>query len=231
MKRRSWGTTVKGRQANSLRLALERGRGGAPGTPPPPLPPAKAAPLLLRPPPLPGTPPFKLHGAALPSPTLWSRWPQPPGLQPHRRRRRREKPTHFGALSSPHSTSISPAAAGSPAPLRGHFLLPSRHTCPPALRPRPRCCDWQIRPGEEILWFTASAGSGADRGGWNSPAEPSAIFQEAPDAQGKDTFRNVLDTVYVATLWQLSPTPWVSNRAGSVWRGWGMESPTISILL
>lgn len=64
-----------------------------------------------------------------------------------------------------------------------------------------------------------------------SPAEPSAIFQEAPDTQGKDTFRNVPDTVYVATLWQLSPTPWVSNRAGSVWRGWGMESPTISILL
>lgn len=138
-------------KVNIRQLALERGRGSAPGTPPPPRPPAEATLLLLRPPPLPGAPPSKLHVAALPGPALGSRWPQTPGLQPHRRRRRREEPTHFGALSSPLSTSISPAAAaGSQAPLPSHFLLPSGHTCPRPPSSAPARRNWQIRQENQL---------------------------------------------------------------------------------
>ena len=125
---------------NTRQLALERGRGRAPGTPPPPLPPAQATLLLFQPPPLPGTPPSKLHVAALPGPALGSWWPQTPGLQPRQRHRRREEPTHFGALSSPLSTSISPAAAAGspgstpeslPASLQAHVSRPPS-SAPPA---------------------------------------------------------------------------------------------------
>ena len=93
-----------------------RGRGGAPGTPrqghlPRP-------PCFSSDPSSPRDTSFQTACGCPFRPRARLRWPQTPGLQPHRRRRRREEPTHFGALSSPLSTSISPAAAaGSQAPL------------------------------------------------------------------------------------------------------------------
>ena len=232
MKRRSWGTTVKGKQVNSLQLALERGRGGAPGTPPPPLPPAEAAPLLLRPPPLPGAPPFQTAwGCPSESHALVALAPAPgPPAPPKAPKERKadslrcplKPPLHFHQPRSRWLPGSTPRSL--PASLPAH-VSPGREAPPPPLRladPAGRI--------NSLVHSLCGLGSGSGRVE-QSPAETSAIFQEAPETQGKDTFRNVPDTIYVATLWQLSPTPWVSNRAGHVWRGWEMESPTISILL